>query len=52
MSKNPKTIDINQLAVKALEIMRNNNITSVLATENGKYAGIVHLHDLLKEGIV
>lgn len=52
MSKNPKTIDINQLAVKALEMMRNNNITSVLATENGKYVGIVHLHDLLKEGIV
>lgn len=52
MSKNPKTIDINQLAVKALEMMRNNNITSILVTENGKYAGIVHLHDLLKEGIV
>ena len=52
MSRNPKTIDIHQLAVKALEMMKNNNITSVLATENGKYAGIVHLHDLLKEGIV
>lgn len=52
MSKSPRTIEINQLAVKALEIMRNNNITSVLATENGKYVGIVHLHDLLKEGIV
>ena len=52
MSKNPKTIDINQLAVKALEIMRNFNITSVLVTQNGKYVGIVHLHDLLKEGIV
>lgn len=52
MSKNPKTIDINQLAVKALKIMRNNNITSVLATENNKYVGVVHLHDLLKEGIV
>jgi arabinose-5-phosphate isomerase len=52
MSKNPKTIDMNQLAVKALEIMRNNNITSILVTQNGKYSGIVHLHDLLKEGIV
>ena len=52
MSKNPKTIDIKKLAVNALEIMRNNNITSILVTENEKYAGVVHLHDLLKEGII
>ncbi|MDR0606445.1 MAG: KpsF/GutQ family sugar-phosphate isomerase [Bacteroidales bacterium] len=52
MSKNPKTIDIQNLAVNALEIMRNNNITSILVTEKGKYAGIIHLHDLLKEGII
>ena len=52
MSKNPKTIDIKRLAVNALEIIRNNNITSILVTENGKYAGVIHLHDLLKEGII
>jgi arabinose-5-phosphate isomerase len=52
MSKNPKTIDIQNLAVNALEIMRNNNITSILVTEKGKYAGIIHLHDLLKVGII
>ncbi|MDR1879223.1 MAG: KpsF/GutQ family sugar-phosphate isomerase [Bacteroidales bacterium] len=52
MTKNPKMIDINQLAVTALEMMRNNNITSILVTENGNYAGVIHLHDLLKEGII
>ncbi|MCL2131210.1 MAG: KpsF/GutQ family sugar-phosphate isomerase [Lentimicrobiaceae bacterium] len=52
MSKNPKTIEKDELAIRALEIMRNHNITSVLVTDNGKYAGIVHLHDLLKEGII
>jgi arabinose-5-phosphate isomerase len=52
MSKNPKTIEKNELAVRGLEMMRNHNITSILITDNGKYAGIVHLHDLLKEGII
>jgi arabinose-5-phosphate isomerase len=52
MSKNPKTIDIQKLAVNALEIMKNNNITSILVTKEKKYIGVIHLHDLLKEGIV
>ena len=52
MSKNPKTVEKDELAVQALEIMRNYNITSVLVTDNGKYAGVVHLHDLLKDGII
>jgi len=52
MSKNPKTIEMKKLAVNALEIMRNNNITSILVTENERYTGVVHLHDLLKEGII
>jgi len=52
MSKNPKTIDVKRLAVNALELMRNNNITSILVTENELYTGVVHLHDLLKEGII
>lgn len=52
MSRNPKTIEYNQLAIKALDIMRKHNITSILVTENGQYAGIIHLHDIIKEGII
>lgn len=52
MTKKPKTIDTNAMAVDALELMENYNITQLLVTENAKYAGVVHLHDLLKEGII
>ena len=52
MSANPKTIDSKSLAVNALDIMRNKNITQLIVTENNKYAGIIHLHDLIKEGII
>ena len=53
MSKNPKTIEESALAVDALEMMEENNITQLLATdEKGKYSGVVHLHDLIKEGIL
>ncbi|MGJ1430052.1 KpsF/GutQ family sugar-phosphate isomerase [Sphingobacterium spiritivorum] len=52
MGRNPKLIDKNELAVNALHQMKDNNITQLLATENGKYAGIVHIQDLLKEGII
>ncbi len=53
MSKNPKTIEQSALAVDALEMMEENNITQLLATdEKGKYSGVVHLHDLIKEGIL
>ncbi|HHC81016.1 MAG TPA: KpsF/GutQ family sugar-phosphate isomerase [Flavobacteriia bacterium] len=52
MSKNPKTIGYNAMAIKALELMENNNISQLLVTENGLYKGVVHLHDLLKEGII
>lgn len=52
MGKSPKTIDGAELAVNALEILRNNNITQILVTDNKKYSGIVHLHDLLREGII
>jgi len=51
MSKNPKTIQINEMAITALETMENNNITQILVEDNTKYVGVVHLHDLLKEGI-
>jgi len=51
MSRNPKTIEANAMAIKALETMENNNITQILVDDNSKYIGVVHLHDLLKEGI-
>ena len=51
MGKNPKTIDVDAMAIEALETMENNNITQILAVNNNKYAGVVHLHDLLKEDI-
>ncbi|MCF6348624.1 MAG: KpsF/GutQ family sugar-phosphate isomerase [Flavobacteriaceae bacterium] len=52
MSKNPKTIHIEAMAIEALDIMENNNIAQLLVTENGSYKGVIHLHDLLKEGII
>lgn len=52
MSTNPKRIDSEELALLALEIIKQNNITQLLVTKEDKYFGIVHLHDLLQEGIV
>ncbi len=52
MSHNPKTIDINAMAIDALDSLENNSITQILVTENNNnYVGVVHLHDLIKEGI-
>ena len=51
-SSNPKTIELSELAVNALEIIRANNITQMLVTDKGAYAGIIHLHDLLREGLL
>ncbi len=52
MSTNPKTIDIHAMAVDALEIMDSNNISQLIVTENDIYKGIIHLHELIKEGII
>ena len=52
MNTNPKKIDSDELALLALEIIRQNNITQILVTKEGRYFGLVHLHDLLQEGIV
>lgn len=52
MGNNPKTINKEAMAVEALEVMENNNITQLLVVdENNNYCGVVHLHDLIKEGI-
>ena len=52
MSKDPKTIEPDELVVNALTIMRRNNITQLLVVENRKYLGVIHIHDILKEGIL
>ncbi len=52
MSINPKTIALDSMVVDALNMMENNSITQLIVTENKKYKGIIHLHDILKEGIV
>ena len=52
MSSNPKRIDENAMAVDALEIMENNGISQLLVENEGKYAGVIHIHDLIKEGII
>tara|TARA_B110000285_G_scaffold130596_1_gene146722 strand:+ start:3339 stop:4304 length:966 start_codon:yes stop_codon:yes gene_type:complete len=52
MSKNPKTISNEAMAVEAIEIMDTYGITQILAEENGKYSGVVHIHNLTKEGII
>ena len=52
MGKNPKTILNDAMAIEALERLENNNITQILVTDlENKYIGVVHLHDLIKEGI-
>ena len=52
MSENPKMILKDALAVDALQTMENNNITQLLVVVDDKYYGVIHLHDLLKEGII
>lgn len=51
MTSNPKTIEEDALVVDALHTMRHNSITQLPVVKNGKYLGIIHLHDILKEGI-
>ncbi len=52
MSGNPKTIQKNEFATKALHLMQESNITQLVVMDDEKVAGVVHLHDLLKEGII
>lgn len=52
MTKNPKSIDINAMAVDAIQLMEQHEISQLLVTQDGAYAGVIHLHDLMKEGIL
>ncbi len=52
MTADPQTIDEEELVVNALEIMRKNKITQLPVLKNGGYVGVVHMHDIIKEGII
>ena len=52
MSTNPKSINADAMAIDAMEVMESHSISQLLVEENGKYAGVVHIHDLIKEGII
>jgi len=52
MSDNPKLISQDAMAVDAMELMEENGISQLLVENNGNYAGVVHIHDLIKEGII
>lgn len=51
MGRSPRTISSDALAVEAFHIMESNNITTLIVVDKEKYKGIIHLHDILKEGI-
>ena len=52
MNVNPKKIDKDELALIALEVIKQNNITQLLVTNGDNYYGLIHMHDLLQEGII
>ncbi|MFD0962568.1 KpsF/GutQ family sugar-phosphate isomerase [Pseudofulvibacter geojedonensis] len=52
MTASPKIVESNMMAIDALEILENNDITQLLVADKNEYSGVVHLHDLIKEGII
>ena len=52
MTTGPRSIDEDELVVIALEVMRENKITQLPVLKNGAYVGVVHMHDIVKEGII
>jgi len=52
LNTQPKAIDSMELAISALELMRQYDITQLIVTIGGEYHGIIHLHDLLREGLI
>lgn len=52
LTADPKSIEEQELAVNALELIREHNITQLVVTKEGKYAGFVHLHDMVREGLL
>jgi arabinose-5-phosphate isomerase len=52
MTKNPKLIQSNDMVADALNILEDFSITQLVVVDQGEYKGVLHLHDILKEGIV
>lgn len=52
MTSHPKTIQKDAMAIKAMELMRTHSITQLIVADEEKYVGVIHLHDLLREGLV
>jgi arabinose-5-phosphate isomerase len=52
MTAGPKVIESNRLAVDALDLLRKHDITQLIVVEEQRYIGIIHLHDLIREGII
>lgn len=52
MSASPKTLTSDAMAVDAKEVLENNHISQLLVEDNNQYIGVVHIHDLIKEGIL
>ncbi|WP_336065789.1 KpsF/GutQ family sugar-phosphate isomerase [Mesoflavibacter sp. CH_XMU1404-2] len=52
MSSNPKRIEEEAMAIDAMEVLEENGISQLLVEKDGRYAGVVHIHDLIKEGII
>lgn len=52
MTKNPKTIQLSSMVTDALNILEDFSITQLIVTDHEEYKGVLHLHDILKEGIV
>ncbi len=52
MTTNPKRIEAQAMAVKAMELMETHGISQLLVEEKGVYKGVIHIHNLIKEGII
>lgn len=52
LSAHPKTVAPDMLAIEALDVLRTHDISQLVVADNGRYCGILHIHDLVREGIV
>jgi arabinose-5-phosphate isomerase len=52
MNRTPKKIEADVLAVSAVKMLQDFNISQLIVTDNGSYAGFVHMHDMLREGLI
>jgi len=52
MNKTPKQIEASELAINAMKLLEQYNITQLIVTDNGNYHGFIHLHDLIREGLI